>query len=72
MKIYGDNGYITIPAITDPTGIFGEEGFCHAFHLSSVKTHDGIMSYYSYRRNPTNINLEQIKRKQYEYNRHGL
>lgn len=63
MKIYGDNGYITIPALIDPTGIFGEEGFCYAFHLSSVKTHDGIMSYYSYRRNPTNINLDQIKRK---------
>lgn len=63
MKIYGDNGYITIPALIDPTGIFGEEGFCYAFHLSPVKTEYGTIMYYSYRKNPTNINLGQIKRK---------
>ena len=63
MKIYGDNGYITIPALENFMGFFGEKGFCHAFHLSSVKTEYGTMMYYSYRRNPTNINLGQIKRK---------
>ena len=63
MKIYGDNGYIAIPEIVNSIGIFGDKGPCYAFLLSSVKTEYGIMVYYSYRRNPTNINLGQIKRK---------
>jgi len=62
MKIHGDNGYIMMPAIIDTTGIFCEKGLYHAFCLSSIKTEFGIMTYYSYRLNPTNISLGRIKR----------
>ena len=63
MKIYGDNGYITIPALENFMGFFGEKGPCHAIQLISTKTEYGTMMYYSYRIHPTNINFGQIKRE---------
>lgn len=63
MKIYGDNGYITMPALASFVGLFRERGSCYAFQLLSTETEWGIMMHYRCKIHPTNIDLSSIKRK---------